>query len=89
VKFLDAAEMVVETKSACLIRPRKGVDAEYDVKEAFTGKKRGWALLDLFTASAVTAAADKVGVAERAKMNRMSPSSLTTLAFKFVSGGNV
>ncbi len=51
-------KQVVDTKGCVLIRPRKedhikGDLYHYDVKEAFQGNKKGWTLLDLFTASAM------------------------------------
>ena len=62
MKFLEAAKKVVETKTALLIRPRRGVDMEFDTKPMFSGKKKGWVLLDLFTASAVEAGAEWAGL---------------------------
>jgi hypothetical protein len=48
----DIAKHVVEN-GAVLIRPRE--IGEYDMKPLFTGSKRGWAVLDATTASAITA----------------------------------
>jgi hypothetical protein len=36
---------------ACLIRHREG--REYDVKPLFTGKKKGWSIMDATTAKAI------------------------------------
>lgn len=82
MKFLEAAKMVVESKTAHLIRPRKGADMEYDAKPIFTGSKRGWVMLDTFTASAVTAVANVVSESTRELMNSMKPSVVADVAFK-------
>lgn len=50
-------EKVVNNKGCVLIRYREPISKpyEYDVKEPFVGNKRGWVMLDLFTASAMNA----------------------------------
>lgn len=84
MKFLEAAKMVVETKTAHLIRPRRGADMEYDAKPMFTGSKRGWTLLDLFTASAINAVADSVGQGTKDLMNSLKPGVVAKVAFQHV-----
>ena len=85
MKFIEVAKMVVETKTAHLIRPRKGADMEYDAKPIFTGSKRGWVMLDLFTAGAVTAVADAISEPNREKMNRIPPRKVIEFAFAHVA----
>lgn len=53
MKFIDCAKMVVNESQCMLIRARKDSPGEYDYKEAFQGKKKGWVYLDGFTSSAV------------------------------------
>ncbi len=45
----------VNDHGVSLFRRRKDAPLEYDVKPYFTGNKRGWVVLDHFTASAVLA----------------------------------
>jgi len=47
---------IIKDEGLVLIRARKtthekGTPYDYDVKEAFTGKKKGWVYLDRFTKS--------------------------------------
>jgi hypothetical protein len=56
----EIIKKVVDEKSACLIRlrkgyPIKGEPIQYDVKPIFTGNKKHWIMLDLTTASAMLA----------------------------------
>lgn len=82
MKFLEAAKMVVESKTAHLIRPRKGEDMEYDAKPIFTGSKKGWTLLDTFTASAITSVAAIASPSTKDLMNSLKPSVVASVAFK-------
>lgn len=50
---LECARLVLKD-GAQLIRPRKD-GAGYDAKPLFTGKRRGWQVLDHFSASALVA----------------------------------
>jgi hypothetical protein len=53
------ASEIIKSEGLVLLRernkvsPDKGQPWEYDVKEAFTGKKTGWIYLDAFTKSAM------------------------------------
>jgi hypothetical protein len=55
MRLSEISKKIVSEKSAVMIRPRPRTETtapwEYDVKDLFTGKKKGWILLDLFTAS--------------------------------------
>jgi hypothetical protein len=78
---LDAARKVYEEKSCHLLRPRKDAPGEYDVKPAFTGKARGWAYLDLFTASAIVRVSDAVNETNRAKMAALPLAKLARIGY--------
>jgi hypothetical protein len=66
------AQQVKETKSAVQIRYRKNPEGkdlvlrdesgniQYDVKDLFNGKSRGWQVFDLFTAGAFCTEFDRV-----------------------------
>jgi len=85
MKFLEAARTVFESKTAMLIRPRKGADREYDLKPMFSGKKSGWVLMDLFTASAVVAVADRVAEDVKLILNSLPPVKAAAICMKAVS----
>lgn len=82
------AKQVVETRSALLIRYRKDSVAEgqpqYDAKELFTGSKRGWTALDLFTAQALCAVHGALSPEHHAKFDRMPINKLASFCLSKV-----
>lgn len=75
----------VLTDGAMLIRPRKGASPlQYDAKELFTGKKKGWAILDAFTAGAIVACYNAVQPKTQAAMEKTSITKLASICFKYV-----
>ena len=99
MKAIDIARKVTEEKTACLFRPKRVtglagipelgiaplcIKGEYDVKPLFTGNKRGWILLDLFSASALVAMHDALSLENREKLGRLCLSSQVKLAFRLV-----
>lgn len=79
---LDAARKVVAEKQCALIRERKDEPYQYDFKEAFQGKKRGWFYLDLFTSSAITHVYDAINEQNQAKLDRMSIQRVAAICFQ-------
>jgi hypothetical protein len=71
-----------------LIRRRKenGPENEpqYDVKDAFTGKKRGWIYLDHFTASAVMAVYSRLSPENQERSKKIPLTKLVDFAWKYV-----
>lgn len=71
----DCARLA-KTEGFQLIRYRKdsltqtGI-AEYDCKPGFTGSKRGWVLLDSFTAGAIVAVFDALNEENKAKFHKI------------------
>ncbi len=51
----EIIKRITEEKGCVLIRYREPISKpyQYDVKEPFTGNKKGWVIVDLFTASAM------------------------------------
>jgi hypothetical protein len=82
---IEAARKVYTEKSCHLLRPRKDEPAQYDVKDAFTGKKRGWFYLDLFTASAIVKVHEAVNESNRAKLEKLPITTLARICFQMVS----
>jgi len=74
MKLKEVCEKVVSEHTACLIRQRKDSEAgELDYKETFTGKKKGWILLDAFTASTVSKVFNELCEKNQQKLNSMEP----------------
>lgn len=81
--FPEVAQEVMKTKSMMLFRPRKGEPHQYDAKP-YEGKKRGWAMLDTFTASAIVAVGNALSPENRAKMDTMNPLKLASFCLSHV-----
>lgn len=76
------------TEGAVLMRYR-GKSAttgnhEYDVKPLFTGKKKGWMIMDAFTASSVQAVYKSINEENRARFDRIHISRLLPFVWKSV-----
>lgn len=72
------------SEGAQLLRARKKEPGQYDCKPIFTGSKRGWFVLDSFSASAIVAVWNALNEENRAKFERLHVVSMAKLAFKFV-----
>lgn len=79
---IDLAKRVVETGTAHLWRYREG--ALQARPWGTGGRKRGWSLLDLFSAGAIKAVAEALNETNRAKLASLPPSKAALLCFKFV-----
>lgn len=82
MKSIEIARLAA-TEGAQLFRPRKDAPKEYDCKPIFTGSKRGWILLDSFSASAIVAVWDALNETNRTTFESLHPVSMAKLAFKF------
>ena len=83
------ATEIVNRDGLMLIRNRKedhvrGTTWNYDVKEAFTGRKRGWVYLDNFTLSAMKAVYDAMHEDSRAKWDTIHITTLIDFVWKHV-----
>lgn len=78
------AALVVETRQAHLFRPRKGSPGELDARPYGSGSKRGWVLLDLFTAGAVNAVAKGLKPENLAKLNSLPVPKAVNICWKMV-----
>jgi hypothetical protein len=80
---------IVQKDGLMLIRNRKedhekGTAWNYDVKEAFTGKKTGWVYLDSFTLSALKAVYNAMSEENKAKYDTIHINRLIDFSWKFV-----
>lgn len=79
--------IVVANSSMKLIQPRKTQDEsgliEYDVKD-YEGNKRGWVLLDSFTANAMTSVYNAINETQRAKLDSMPALKAINLCWKLI-----
>ncbi len=81
---------IVETKGCVLIRPRKedhikATPWQYDVKEPFQGNKKGWTLLDLFTASAMLKVYEALKDENKTKFDRLHINTLVNFTWKQIA----
>ena len=65
-----------------LLRIRKDAPGQYDVKDAFCGRKTGWFYLDSFTASAIAQIYAAVNETNRAKLDKLPIERLADIAFR-------
>jgi hypothetical protein len=84
MKDIEAARKVVAEKQCALIRPRKDAPNEYDFKEAFQGKKKGWFYLDLLTSSAITQVYEAINEANQAKLAALPIQRIASICFQMV-----
>lgn len=81
---IEIAEKIVTEGTAHLYRPTKGAPHSYDAKPYGGGNKRGWVILDLFSAGAIVSVAKAVSETNRAKINQLSPLSAALFCFKVI-----
>lgn len=87
---IELARKVLESKTAHLFRPRAGLDPPvslrgrgwlYDAKPYHArGNKRGWIMLDLYSASLVVQVHDALSEANRAKYGGFPLTRMVTVA---------
>lgn len=86
MKISAIIQKIVSEKTAVLIRPRQRINPsepwEYDVKDMFTGKKKGWILLDLFTASRMQVVKDALKPESQEKFDAISLMKLVNFCMK-------
>jgi hypothetical protein len=84
--IIEVAKLVTDQKECHQIRERKNEPHRYDVAPVFPRQKRGrgWILLDLFTASAITAVANALSEPSRARYQDLELSRLITITWKLV-----
>lgn len=83
----EIIKKVASEHQCVLARPRKeptvkGQPIQYDVKEVFTGKKKGWFFFDAFTASHMLAVYNGLRPEIQAKFDRIALPTLVNIAFK-------
>jgi hypothetical protein len=81
MEAITVFKTVLETKTAHLVRVRKNETKVYDIKEAFTGNKRGWIYVDVFTASAVMQLHAKLDETVKAKYENLSLMRIVDIAW--------
>jgi hypothetical protein len=85
---MTAIEVCRQAKEngAQLFRFRKGTEQapEYDCKPWATGNKRGWVILDSFSASAIVAVHDNLSPDNQTKYNKLPISKMAEIAFKLL-----
>lgn len=81
---IEVARLVLK-EGAQLIRQKKEAPAhQYDAKPLFTGSKRGWIVVDSFSASALVAVYDALSEEKKAVFGNAPINRALTLAWKCV-----
>lgn len=81
------AARAVKTNGCKLLRLRKGepvTPEQFDVKDAFSGKKKGWFYMDAFTASAIVAVYEGLNEQNRLKYLALPLPKLVNVTWKLV-----
>lgn len=81
---IEVARKVVAEKQAHLFRERKGEPGQYDAKPYGGGSKRGWVILDGFTASAIVQVYDALKPENQAKYAAFPIQKMAAIAFKLM-----
>jgi len=84
----DIAKQVVQERSAVQVRFRsggKGEVREYDMKPLFTGRKRGWVLVDMQTANAILTVYEGLREDLRARVDTVPMGQLVEFCWKAVA----
>lgn len=81
MKGIEVARKVVAEKSLYMFRPKKDSPGEYDAKP-WSGNKRGWTYLDLFSASIYVRGYDAQPDAIKAKLDAMHLTRAVLLVMK-------
>lgn len=79
---IEICEMVLKEKVCSLVRLRKGTRCQYDLKSAFSGKKKNWFYLDTFSASAVMAVYKDLKEENKIRAGKIPIDMLVDFAFK-------
>ena len=84
------ASEIIKTDGLQLIRPRKeehtkGTPWQYDVKEPFTGSKKGFVYLDQFTKGAMKTVYNAMNDAQREKYDNIFITRLIDFTWKCVN----
>jgi hypothetical protein len=83
------ASEIIKSEGLQLIRPRKaphikGEPWQYDVKEAFTGSKKGFVYMDAFTKSSMLAVYNALSEEHRARFDNIHILKLVDFTWKHV-----
>lgn len=81
---IEIAQKVAAEHQAVLFRERKGEPGQYDIKPLFTGSKKGWVILDGFSASAIVQVYNALNETNKAKFAALPLVKMATVAFKLI-----
>lgn len=84
---IEVARSVVETKQAHLFRLRSDAQVapyHYDARPYGAGAKRGWIVLDLYSASAIVKVWENINVYNREKFSKIFLTKMAEIAFQLM-----
>lgn len=83
MQAIEVAKKVL-LEGAHVLRVRKDDPAQYDAKPYFTGSRRGWTLLDRWTASAIVAVRNGLNETNRQKFETMPIERMAAVSFQLI-----
>lgn len=81
---LEVAQKVATRRQALLVRERKGEPGRYDAKDLADGSKRGWVILDGWTASAIVRVYEALNQDNKKAFAAMSLIKMANVALKLI-----
>lgn len=81
MKALEVLKTIVDESSCKLIKAQRGNPEEYDV-QIYEGKKRGWVLVDLYSASVALSVYNCLSDTNKEKFEKMSILGMVDISFK-------
>lgn len=84
MKAIEIARLV-KAQGVHVFRERKGEPGTYDAKPFFTGSRRGWVVLDAFSASAIVTVFDALNEANRERYSTLTLTKMAHVAFKILN----
>ena len=82
---IEVAKKVVAEHQAVLVRERKGEPGQYDVKDLHQGNKKGWVILDGFSASAIVKVYEALNETNKGFFASMPIVKMARVAFKLIN----
>lgn len=73
-----------KTEGVQLFRLKKGAEG-YDCKPYFTGNRRGWVIIDSFSASAILTVYNSINAEQRARYEKLPLVKMSDLAHRILN----
>lgn len=81
---IEIAQKVSAERQAVYIRESKTVSGQYDIRDLESGTKKGWTIMDGYTASAIVAVYSALNEANKIIYAALPLNKMATVAFKLM-----